>query len=239
MLHLHGPDNKHLCSTHPKTDEFLVSLLKLSTFFEIEDGITHAIEVFMLNGDDFHPALQLELARLYCVDQWIEPAFWRLVKLPITDLNMAHMIQIGTAGYFWLVQTQAKIAKHRKAFTFDIPHVITAPDCNKPTTCKYTFTSEWNFNVPKLIHHPETPISCVELLNLLKDTEIDDVCEACRKLTVTWIWGTGHVTKEEGFVDEAVTALMALQTDEPIRAALRRTIPEPSPPASPVSTHGG
>ncbi|KAJ7434921.1 hypothetical protein B0H11DRAFT_2289560 [Mycena galericulata] len=228
-------------STHPKTDDFLVSVLKLSTFFQMEDGIAHAVQELTFKGENFHPALQFELARRYRVDHWIEPAFRRLIKLPITELSMIHMDQIGRAGYFWLVQTQAKIEKHRKEFTFNTPRIITGPECNRPGTCEYTFTCEWNGNVPKLIHHPDFPISCVELLDLLKETEIDDLCEPCRKLTVSWIWGTGNVTREETFVDEAVAALMALQTDEPIRAALRNTIVQPTPSSasasdSPIST---
>ncbi|KAJ7688740.1 hypothetical protein B0H17DRAFT_1135497 [Mycena rosella] len=70
---------------------------------------------------------------------------------------------------------------------------------------------------------------CIDLLNLLKDTKIDDLCEGCRKRTVFWVWGTGHATKEDDLIDAAATALMALQTDEPIRAALRNSVLDVTP----------
>ncbi|KAJ6553345.1 hypothetical protein B0H19DRAFT_1072805 [Mycena capillaripes] len=112
---------------HPKTDDFLVSILKLSTFFEITDGIAHAIHEFTKKGDDFHPALQFELARLYRVDDWIESAFRRLMKMPITCLNMFCAEQIGPPGYFCLVQTKAHIEHFRKQFTFDNPRSSMIP----------------------------------------------------------------------------------------------------------------
>ncbi|KAJ7439281.1 hypothetical protein B0H11DRAFT_1934709 [Mycena galericulata] len=97
------------------------------------------------------------------------------------------MDQIGRAGYFWLVQTQAKIEKHWKEFTFNMLRIITGPEYNRPGTCEYAFTSY--------------PLS-----------RLSDI-------------GTGlNVMREDTFVDEAVAALMALQTDEPIRAALRSAI---------------
>ncbi|KAJ7692565.1 hypothetical protein B0H17DRAFT_1200387 [Mycena rosella] len=179
-------------------------LLKLSTFLEIKDGIAHAVHEFALKGDDFHPTLQFELGRRYHIDDWIDPVFRKLMKLPLASLDMHHMDQIGSAGFFWLVQAQAKINNHRKQFAFDTPTIINHPDCDTPGD---------------YVH-----MTCVDLLNLLKGTEIEGLCEPCRIRTVTWVWRTGHVTQKEIFVDDAVTAFMALQTDEPIRAALRNFV---------------
>ncbi|KAJ7711472.1 hypothetical protein B0H16DRAFT_1900603 [Mycena metata] len=206
-------------TNHPKTDAFYVSILKLSTFFQIDDGVTFAIQNLTLKGKDFHPALQFELARLYRVDNWIAPAFRRLMELPITSLNLNHIHQIGQAGYFYLVQTKAHIEAHRKQF-------------GAPLICQVAWAVEWNSSVPRLVHHPEVPVSLVDLMNSLKETEIERLCEGCRRRTVTWIWGTGYVTKEDVFINEAVAALMILQTDEPIRAALRRTVEQPEQPSS-------
>ncbi|KAJ7747548.1 hypothetical protein B0H16DRAFT_1850826 [Mycena metata] len=183
-------------TNHPKTDAFYVSILKLSTFFQIDDGVTFAIQNLTLKGKDFHPALQFELARLYRVDNWIAPAFRRLANP-------------GTSTWF---RQRAHIEAHRKQFAFDTPKCVKDPDCGAPLICQVAWAVEWNSSVPRLVHHPEVP--------------------GCRRRTVTWIWGTGYVTKEDVFINEAVAALMALQTDEPIRAALRRTVEQPEQPSS-------
>ncbi|KAJ6542323.1 hypothetical protein DFH09DRAFT_1089140 [Mycena vulgaris] len=75
--------------THPKTDAFLVSLLKLCIFFQFKDGVAHVIKELTLKGAKFHPALQFELTRCYRVDRWIEPAFRWFMEVPITSLRHA------------------------------------------------------------------------------------------------------------------------------------------------------
>ncbi|KAJ7722310.1 hypothetical protein B0H16DRAFT_1431434 [Mycena metata] len=54
---------------HPQTDEFRVSVLQLSTFFELDDGIKYAIKEFEGMGKKFDPALQFQLARMFRVDK--------------------------------------------------------------------------------------------------------------------------------------------------------------------------
>ncbi|KAJ6570735.1 hypothetical protein B0H10DRAFT_1964570 [Mycena sp. CBHHK59/15] len=87
-----------------------------------------------------------------------------------------------------------------------------------------SWNREWQERVWQLIHHPDTPISCLDLLDQLRNTHIDGLCDRCQDLTVRWIWGKSLLTQEEGLVDEAIEALMALQTGEPIRAALSASI---------------
>jgi hypothetical protein len=222
---------------HPKTDDFLISVLKLSTFFQIQDGIAHAVQEFELKGRGFDPALQFELARRYRIDHWIEPAFHRLMEIPLTDLDMPLMDQMGHPGFFWLVKTKAEVEKHRKQFTFDTPTIVNDPGCDTPAVCGLVWSREWNTDVPKIVHHPDVQTSLVDLLNSLRDTEITGLCDACRKRTVSWIWGTGYATVEGDLVDKAVATLMALQTDEPIRAALsKNAIRFTSAPPSPSSS---
>jgi hypothetical protein len=88
----------------------------------------------------------------------------------------------------------------------------------------YSWTREWEERVRQLIYHPENPISCLVLLDQLRYTSIVGLCNGCQDLTVTWIWGKHLLTQEEDPVAEAVEALMALQTDEPIRAALSESV---------------
>ncbi|KAJ7102785.1 hypothetical protein C8R44DRAFT_746764 [Mycena epipterygia] len=128
------------------------------------------------------------------------------------------------AAYYWLVQMHAEIEKHRKQFTFDTLAVVNDPDCDKMANCAVARNTEWTLTVPRLMHHPDVPIPCIELLNMLDDAVIEGLCNGCQKRTVRWLWGTGHVTKEQTLVDKAIAKLMALQTDEPICAALRDNV---------------
>ena len=203
----------------PKTIEFLVSVLALSTFFGIDDGIGHTVAQFTCLGKAFHPALQFQLARSYRIDDWIEPAFQELVKTPIESLTIDHVDQIGPHGFFQLVQTKEKLLTVRREMAFHVPPTVNDGACHTPFKCSTAWTREWRENVPQIMHHPDAPSDCVELLHQLRSA-IEGICNACQDLSVTWLWGKGWSDREDRVIDEAASALMALQTGAPIRATL-------------------
>ncbi|KAJ7122625.1 hypothetical protein C8R43DRAFT_1136043 [Mycena crocata] len=214
----HGP------SMYPMSEDFLVSVLRLSTFFDIADGMEYTIREFNRRGDQMHPAVEFELARCFRIDPWIGHAFGRLMELDILSLDTFQVSQIGHHGYFWLTQTKAKIQALRNNIAFHVPPLLNDGNCGTPATCMASWSREWQENVRQLIHHPDTPISCLDLLDQLRNTHIDGLCDACQDLTVTWIWGKSLLTQEERLVDDAIEALMALQTGAPIRASLSASI---------------
>ncbi|KAJ7646153.1 hypothetical protein B0H17DRAFT_959255, partial [Mycena rosella] len=205
-------------SDHPKRNEFLVSVLTLSTFYGIKDGQKHAIAQFTQLGNTFHPALQLQLARNHRVNIWIEPAFRKLVEMLIESLTMEHIEQIGLAGFFQLIQTKEKLLNVQRKIAFHIPPIINDGNCDTPGFCSHAWGREWRESMPRIIHHPDTPAGCVELLNALRSVNVQDLCKACQKLSVTWLWGKGWVQREEKAVEEGIAALMICQTGSPTLA---------------------
>ncbi|KAJ7108857.1 hypothetical protein C8R43DRAFT_1139913 [Mycena crocata] len=203
---------------YPKTEEFLISVLSLSTFLEIADGRHYTINEFVKLGSAFHPALQFRLARTYRVDEWIEPAFRKLVEMPIASITMEHMVQIGSWGFFQLVQTKENVLTVRRQLAFHIPPIVNAGDCDTPAYCTVAWAREWRENVPRMIHHPEVPFDVVGLLNEIAATDIDQLCKPCQKLSVTWLWGKGWSKQEEEEIEAGIAALMSLQTGSPARA---------------------
>ncbi|KAJ7727443.1 hypothetical protein DFH07DRAFT_999985 [Mycena maculata] len=215
-------------SMYPDSEDFLVSVMKLSAFFDIADGIEFTTREFVRRGDDLHPALQFELARCFQIDEWIEPAFRRLMELDLLSLDAFQVSQIGHMGYFWLTQTKAKVQNLRKQIAFHVPPLVNSDTCDTPGTCMYSWTREWEERVRQLIHHPEEPISCLNLLDQLRNVHIDGLCNECQDLTVTWIWGKCLLTQEEQIIDEAIQELMDLQTERPLRIALGENAAEAS-----------
>lgn len=198
--------------------------MKLSSLFDIKDGMDHTIQEFTRQGDAMHPALQFELGRCFRIDTWIEPAFRRLMDMRLTSFDSLQVSQIGHHGYFWLTQTKAKIQELRTEVAFHVPPIVNSGDCDTPATCGHAWTREWEERVRQLLHHPKVPISCLELLGQLRNVHIEGLCDGCQDLTVTWLWGKCLLTREEGFVEEAIEELMKLQTDEPLRAALSASV---------------
>ncbi|KAJ7456395.1 hypothetical protein B0H11DRAFT_2321741 [Mycena galericulata] len=214
-------------SMYPDSEDFLISVMKMSAsaFLDIADGIEFATREFVRRGNNLHPALQFELARCFRIDSWIEPAFRRLMKMRLVSLNAFQVSQIGHLGYFWLTQTKAKIQELRTKIAFHVPPIVSSSACDDtPGPCFYSWNREWEERVRQLIHHPEEPISCLDLLDQLRNVHIDGLCNDCQDLTVTWIWGKCLLTQEEGLIDEAVDTLVDLQTEQPLRIALSASV---------------
>ncbi|KAK7021475.1 hypothetical protein R3P38DRAFT_2533480, partial [Favolaschia claudopus] len=205
------------------TDEFLVSVLKLSTFLELEDGIEHAVRQFERKGDDFGPALQFELARRYRVDKWIAPSFHRLMELSLAKMDFAIVSQLGDVGYFALVKTKAELEAHRKQFTYDTPEIQYHPNCRTRISCNIAWSYEWDKSVPKIIHHPDedTYVSIANFLDNYHQTDVTDLCSNCRVRTIDWMLANGAARDERQIIDAAVAGLMAIQQGQEVESAAR------------------
>ncbi|KAJ7710108.1 hypothetical protein B0H14DRAFT_3172376 [Mycena olivaceomarginata] len=210
-------------SVHPKTMEFLVSIMRMSAFFEVQDGIEHAKAEITRRGNHIHPAVKFELARCFRIDEWIEPTFRHLLDMSVGDLSFSQVMQIGHVGYFWLTHTKAKIAELRARIAFDVPPIVHSVDCSTRWECGYAWSRQWTENVRSLIHHPDQPVSCLNLLHQLRNVHITELCDKCQDLTMTWIWGKGLLTKEEDFIEGAIAALHELQVNEPLRVVIHNT----------------
>ncbi|KAJ6490999.1 hypothetical protein C8R45DRAFT_1096533 [Mycena sanguinolenta] len=210
-------------SVHPKTNEFLVSVMRMSAFFDMPDGIKHAKTELTRRGDCIHPAVKFELARCFRIDEWIDSTFRRLMNMPLGDFTASQAAQIGHFGYYWLTNTKAKIAELRANIAFNVPPIVNSSSCVTQWDCAYAWSREWTDNVRNLIHHPDQPISCIELLHQLRNVHVTELCEACQDLTVTWIWGKQLLTKEEELIETAIAALRELQVNEPLRVVMDKT----------------
>ena len=74
--------------------EAMMSIFKLSVFLEVKDGEDWALaELLRLKA--FSPSLQLEVARKYQVDHWVEPAFRELMRIPLQNFNLMDILCIG------------------------------------------------------------------------------------------------------------------------------------------------
>ncbi|KIJ06895.1 hypothetical protein PAXINDRAFT_19900 [Paxillus involutus ATCC 200175] len=80
-------------------EEFLVSVLKLSMFFEITRGFEYAVtELTRLTP--FDAALQIQLGRQYRVDHWVEPAFQTLMSKPLLRLTSFDAARMGLQYFY-------------------------------------------------------------------------------------------------------------------------------------------
>ncbi|KAJ7914172.1 hypothetical protein B0H13DRAFT_1611831 [Mycena leptocephala] len=182
---------------------------------------------FERKGDKFDPALQFQLARMFRVDQWIEPAFRSLMKRPESSLTLRNLAEIGEIGCYYLMQTKDKIRKNRAHLAFSTPKLCHSRGCKTPGTCEYSWQREWWGGFARLIHHPDIPLLFGDIPKTLiqvRDGGMDGVCDNCLHLTIDSVLEEGKFQEEDDEIEKTITELMKYQTDEPIRAAFREIL---------------
>ncbi|KII92777.1 hypothetical protein PLICRDRAFT_485165 [Plicaturopsis crispa FD-325 SS-3] len=211
-----------------ETEDFLVALLKLSVFLQIKDGeefaITHLPRLAV-----FHPALQIQLARSYRVDHWVEPAFRQLLAVQLHTLDQVTVNRIGLHVYHILSKTKTRIDEERRLIAFHPPIAQNDPSCDVSLSCIQAWEAEWWSGMARQLMHPEAPLTGRQILAGLDDvSRIPAMCQPCQDRSVAWLKNSGVFLREEKFVDEAVAELLSWQTDEPIRAGMRDiVVPDP------------
>ncbi|KAF8179856.1 hypothetical protein BJ912DRAFT_637486 [Pholiota molesta] len=206
---------EHLCiylfcgpSALPNTEEFLIDILDLSTFLDIEDGVTYVINEFD-SGKVIHPALRMELARTYRIHNWIATAFRELVVMPLLDLNLYHAHQIGIEAYHCLVRTKANIQQFQKAIAAVSPPVTHGPDCRTHLDCQIGWEKEWWNGLARNILHPDfTPDAHDTIAELQNVQGVPGMCNACFRRTIDAVFERDIFGKERAYIEDGITGLM-------------------------------
>jgi hypothetical protein len=188
------------------TPDLLVSVLKLSAFFQIEDGRKFAIaRLPVLTG--FHPAEQLALAILYDVEAWIEPAFRLLIDTPCDDLNYTHIGRLGLRVYHIITKTKCKIDEHHRTLAFCPPDAVHGIDCFSPNFCSDSWSTEWSNGIAKQMLHPDVRCSGPQILSAIQEIKIPGMCMSCQTATLRWIEENGGLLREGQFIAEGLQEL--------------------------------
>lgn len=192
----------------------------MSVFLEISDGEEFALAQ-LPKLPEFTPAIQLYLARLYRIDEWVEPAFRQLITIPVTQLRIIDTQWIGLSFYHILMKTKANIDDHRRSIAFFVPDTVNDPLCGSRNTCSKSWTNEWWHRLAKQLLHPDAALTESEILAGFETVMIPGMCDGCQRSSIEWVKAKKVFEKEGSFVNEAVKEIMDLQTDEPIRASMR------------------
>jgi hypothetical protein len=210
------PDYILRWTPEPPTLERLIAILKLSTFYDIEDGRDYAI----INLDacsDLRPATRLHLARNYRVGQWIYPGFQQLVSVPVLSLTRQDIEAIQTQTFIVLVKTKARVDCHRLTCAVKAPPVVHGDGCIGQEDCERAWQNAWwgeagRPGVAIALIHPDLALSGREILKKLNNLQLTwhmDV--SCQALTISKVQGTVDLVSpllmEEEYIRTAVGEL--------------------------------
>jgi len=201
--------------------EYLISVLKMSAFFDIREGFQYAVaELNRLTP--LSPAHKLQLGRQYRVDQWITPAFQDLMSRPLSSITRVEASQMGLDFFYLLAHTKTKIEENYRAIAFTEPSFMPSVDCEAPAQCTVIWKDEWWNGIARHLLHPEVPTRGEDIIALVDETDIPGICTNCKEMLVLKIRQSPALRYENRMLVDALRDAMDIQTDKHIRASFTR-----------------
>ncbi|KAF8546362.1 hypothetical protein OG21DRAFT_1427192, partial [Imleria badia] len=195
--------------------EFLILVLKLSNFYQIDLGFQYAVaELKRLSPMAFEPSLKLQLGCQFWIHEWIEPSFRAMMERPVSSISRLEAHRMGME-YFWILMTmKAQIDEHYHALAYTEPALDQSDGvCNTPLACVAVWKDEWWNSVARHLLHPES--SCRSqggIIALLQETNFDGgICASCKARIVLKLIGSPTLWYQEEQKDIACVQVMDAQ----------------------------
>ncbi|KAG2124114.1 hypothetical protein BD769DRAFT_1776606 [Suillus cothurnatus] len=185
----------------------LVSLLTMSTVFDVSVGKSYAINQLETRPDLDLPT-KLQLCYRFKILPWLTPAFRELVSLPIKGLGPMGIAKIPTYILHALIQVKHQISTHRLTLAAVVPPTM-AGMCHTPLTCADGWETGWTTGPAEMLRHPDIFYSSWDILAQLESVEIPQVCSDCWESSVVNVKETGCLLMENGFVEDKFEELRA------------------------------
>jgi hypothetical protein len=142
----------------------------------IQDVITHLERLYL------QPARRLELARMYSIPHWVEPAFKILIYTDFADISASDIQQMGLTEFSILCKAKEKIEKERKLTAAVPPSMNFAESwsCRTHENCKKIWREVWWRKVARQILHPNSPLAFDTACEAINKIEFPGMTESCR-----------------------------------------------------------
>ncbi|KAJ7584223.1 hypothetical protein C8J56DRAFT_1167022 [Mycena floridula] len=180
----------------PNTMEYLLSLIKLSHFYEIESATAYAVprlEVFLVSD----PIRQMNLAWVYSIHDWIAPAFSGLLEMKQEDHTFGTQKEIGEYPFWVLTNTRGRIQSLEQTMCFFPTKLVIGRRCPTPQSCEVAWKGLWwsEFAVSILFPNDDPslgrvrlsmPLAVERIRSVLESRPIrpGDLCDVCRGPTI-------------------------------------------------------
>ncbi|KAF8547302.1 hypothetical protein OG21DRAFT_1425130 [Imleria badia] len=211
MIHdSYGSRNSEL-----ECQEFLISVLKLLDFYQINLGFQYAVtELKRLSPMVFELSLKLQLGCQFRIHEWVKPSFHVMMERPVSSISRLEAHRMGME-YFWiLMTTKAQIDEHYHALAYTEPALDQSDGvCNTPWACAVVWKDEWWNSVARHLLHPESPCrSQSGIIALLQETNFDGGnCASCKAGIVLKLIGSPTLWYQEEQKDIACVQVMDAQ----------------------------
>ncbi|KAF8579932.1 hypothetical protein K439DRAFT_1620187 [Ramaria rubella] len=186
----------------------LVAMLKLSSIYLVVPA--HEWAIHWLTLETLHPAVRIQLAYLYDVEEWIEPAFRILLSCRLTTLSIEDTYRLGPRTFAALAKTREVLQELCMAVAYSASQTYgLAGECETPDECRNQWISWfWVKISPRVLNqiHP-LPLSDIRAAAV----KCDVLCSDCFNITITNINKYPALNEEENIVRSTVQKLLEIQ----------------------------
>jgi hypothetical protein len=201
-------------SEHESCDDFLINVLELLAYLQIDDGRAYAIKGFESRGCLFNAILQFKLARMYGIDEWIKPATQRILKWELSAITHKEASNIGFTSYYEIIKIKVKILELRTFMALGTPPFVAAPNCPEQLMCTKSWDQEWWKSIAPHILNPDAPMTGEHLKIELECSTLPGVCNQCQTAMTMMMDIKGCFDKEELILEEGISKIKALNGDK-------------------------
>ncbi|KAH7903830.1 hypothetical protein BJ138DRAFT_1189012 [Hygrophoropsis aurantiaca] len=190
-------------------ERFLVNILMLSTMWDIPSGRQFAIAC--LDILNLHPARQIELSRMFGIDEWVSTAFEDLIKLDLTTLSEDQERMIGFKTYIILAKAKEFVEHERKLIASIPPPMafVQSFECEHHDDCRTAWKELWWKKVARSLLHPRAPMVLETGVTYVEQLEFEGMSACCKADMVEVIKQRNAFGIVEKVVEEAGTAVLA------------------------------
>lgn len=172
----------HLQVPNP-TLPYLLSILKLSDFWLIRDGIRFVVDA-LPQHPQFDAPLKLHLALTYRITDWIEPSYRALLQKRYSQISQADAIRLGIEVYFIVMQTKHLIDEIAQAIAFHPPAPFHSWLTHDKKKCSQAWADGWWGGFARHILHPDKGVRGMEAWRALEDAHIPGFDLLCKLKTM-------------------------------------------------------
>jgi hypothetical protein len=216
--------DNHLChrpwSSARPSKAVLLSVLAITHRFMMDAGVEWAIRALdsLDMEDSLTPAHRLQLSFRYEIKQWILPAVSGLVdrqagRKLLRLISNDDVEQMGVRTYTLIVRGVEAIQAARTSVAITpsaIDHCAQCQINHEDRACTRAWHDFWVATIPLIVLAPDHPKPLHSLVDFLKKTDIRNVRNACKILTLSQFERTDILKIETTVKDRVAAAIWDL-----------------------------
>ncbi|KAJ6456211.1 hypothetical protein C8R47DRAFT_1068975 [Mycena vitilis] len=186
-----------------RQEEVAVNLLLLGQKWNVREAIAYAKEA--LEKLKLLAPRQIQLARMFSLDDWVPAAVATLLDTPFETLTADQFHQLSPRVVVILAKAKEVKVKYRHTVAHLIPKLRKDPDhdCLTHARCHGVWKEAWWRHVPRQLTHPTNEMPIADLPDFVRGLTIEGMSWSCQYDAMS-----NWVSQEPGILEAAVEGVL-------------------------------